>query len=268
MRALLTVLCLFLATSAAVVGVFVVRSSPDPAVVAALDERLRTILDAREFTGRIESTLETRLGRPVDSRLAEVGRLLFFDPILSLTRDNSCSGCHGPNVSFNDSKSIAIGVGNNGIVGPGRRGPHNQRRAPSIINVAFFPRLMWDSRFEALSIDPFRNDKGFSFPPPDGLSLSHMEHLLGAQAFTPVINRVEMAGNFVGDHEEMRREVTTGRRHGETQKGHCSHGIISAGSVRHRAGNPSSVLIVISERTTSDLQPSFTAFAVSGHSQR
>ena len=207
MRALLTVL--FLAALAAVVGVFVVRSSPDPAVVAALDEQLRAKLAEREFTGRIESTLEARLGRPIDPRLAEVGRLLFFDPILSLTRDNSCSGCHGPNVSFNDSKSIAIGVGNNGVVGPGRRGPYNQRRAPSIINAAFFPRLMWDSRFAAVSIDPFRNDKGFSFPPPDGLALSHMEHLLGAQAFTPVINPVEMAGSFVGDHKDMRREVST-----------------------------------------------------------
>ena len=90
MRALLTVL--FLAALAAVVGVFVVRSSPDPAVLAALDEELRVKLAEREFTGRIESTLEARLGRPVDPRLAEVGRLLFFDPILSLTRDNSCSG--------------------------------------------------------------------------------------------------------------------------------------------------------------------------------
>jgi cytochrome c peroxidase len=34
-----------------------------------------------------------------------------------------------------------------------------------------------------------------------------MDHLLGAQAFTPVINRVEMAGSFQGDAHEMRTAV-------------------------------------------------------------
>jgi len=176
-------------------------------VEAALDADLSAHLTERGFTGRVEATLEERLGRPVDPRLAEIGRLLFFDPVLSLTRDNSCSGCHGPNVSFNDSRSIAIGVGNNGVVGPGRRGPHNQRRAPSILNAAFFPRLMWDSRFIANGLDPFRNDRGFTFPPPDGAALSQLPHLLAAQAFTPVINRHEMAGSFNGSHVDMRAEV-------------------------------------------------------------
>lgn len=186
-------------------GLFSRNARVDPAVEAALNERLSSILSARDFTGRVEATLEQRLGRPIDPRLAEVGRLLFFDPILSLNGDNSCSGCHGPNVSFNDSRSIAIGVGNNGVVGPGRRGPYNQRWAPSLINAAFYPRLMWDSRFAATSVDPFRNALGFEFPEPEGLSLSHMEHLLGAQAFTPIVNRVEMAGtDFVGDNDAMR----------------------------------------------------------------
>ena len=136
--------------------------------VTALNQELQAHLDEREFTGRIESTLEQKLGRPINRDLAEIGRLLFFDPILSLSKDNSCSGCHGPNVSFNGSQPIAIGIGNNGIVGPGRVGPHNQRRAPSIINAAFFPRLMWDARFTSATIDPCDNIKGLDFPAPDG----------------------------------------------------------------------------------------------------
>jgi hypothetical protein len=31
---------------------------------------------------------------------------------------------------FGDTQPIAIGVDNNGIVGPGRTGPRNQRRSP------------------------------------------------------------------------------------------------------------------------------------------
>lgn len=190
-----------------VLGALGCSSEVDLALEAALDADLMSELTERGFTGRIEETLEDRLGRPIDPALAEIGRLLFFDPVLSLSGDNSCSGCHGPNVSFNDSQPIAIGVGNNGVVGPGRSGPRNQRRAPTILNVAFYPRLMWDSRFSSESLDPFDNSQGFTFPEPDGRALSHMDHLLGAQAFTPVINRVEMAASYEGDAHAMRAEV-------------------------------------------------------------
>jgi cytochrome c peroxidase len=174
-----------------------------------LDAKLAHDLSVNGFTGRSEELFAEMLGRPVDAGRAELGRLLFFDPVLSVTRDNSCAGCHGPNVAFNDSKSIAVGVGNNGVVGPGRRGPHNLRRAPTIINAAFYPRLMWDARFFANSVDPFNNSFGFTFPDPEGQTLSFMEHLLGAQAFTPVVNRSEMAGfDFVGDNDSMRALIT------------------------------------------------------------
>jgi cytochrome c peroxidase len=175
---------------------------------AALDRTLDSILTIRGVTGRLEERLEARLGRAVDPTLADLGRLLFFDPILSLTGDNSCSGCHGPNVSFNGARAIAVGVGNNGSVGPGRSGPHNLRRAPTLINAAFYPKLMWDGRFETLSLDPFDNHLGFSFPEPEGMSLSGMAHLLGAQAFTPVVSRMEMAGfDFPGTNDDMRAEI-------------------------------------------------------------
>jgi cytochrome c peroxidase len=188
------------------------RTGPpiDPPPEEDLNARLARQLELRGFTGRIEQTLLGRLGRAIDQDLSEVGRLLFFDPVLSLTGDNSCAGCHGPNMGFNDSRPIAVGVGNNGVVGPGRTGPHNLRRSPSVINAAFYPRLMWDGRFESLSLDPFDNSAGFAFPEPEGASLSHMQHLLGAQAFTPVVAREEMAGfDFVGDNDAMRAEVAS-----------------------------------------------------------
>ena len=182
--------------------------APPDVAEEALDARLRAELEAREFTGRVASTLEARLGRPLDPRLAELGRLLFFDPVLSLTGDNSCAGCHGPNVAFNDSRPISVGVGNNGVVGPGRRGPHNLRRAPTLLNAAFHPRLMWDGRFHSVSLDAFDGSWGFVFPPPDGSSLSHLDHLLVAQAFTPVVAREEMAGfEAPGDARALRSEV-------------------------------------------------------------
>ena len=44
-----------------------------------LDAKLAAVLAREGFTGRIESTLEDRLGRPIDPDLADLGRLLWFD---------------------------------------------------------------------------------------------------------------------------------------------------------------------------------------------
>ena len=78
-------------------------------------------------------------------------------------------GCHDPAAGFGDSQPIAIGVQNDRmIVGASRDGPRNQRRSPTIVNVIFYPSLMWDGRFFAPSRDPFDNSQGFSFPPPEG----------------------------------------------------------------------------------------------------
>ena len=46
-----------------------------------LDKTLVDELHRVGFTGRIESKLEERLGRPIDRQRAELGRLLFFDTI-------------------------------------------------------------------------------------------------------------------------------------------------------------------------------------------
>ena len=173
-----------------------------------LDARLQERLAGYGFTGRIESTLEARLGRRVDPRLADIGRLLWFDTITGLNGDNSCAGCHSPTNGFGDSQPIAIGIDSNGVVGPDRTGPRNQRRAPSVVNSGFLPRLMWDSRFESLARDPFDNRAGFLFPPPEGTSLSAEPHLLAAQAFLPVTERAEAAGfAFPGGNDDIRAEV-------------------------------------------------------------
>jgi cytochrome c peroxidase len=167
-----------------------------------LDAELQAALLSVGFTGRIESTLESRLGRPVDRDLADLGRLIYFDPIQGLHNDNSCAGCHTPAAGFGDSQSIAIGVQNNGIVGPDRTGPRNQRRAPQVINSAFFPKLMLNGRFVALSGDPFDNSAGFQFPAPEGTTRfpagdPEVRTLLAAQGHLPQTELVEMSG-FTG----------------------------------------------------------------------
>src|SRR5258706_5644051 len=151
---------------------------PAPMRDSALDRELALALVQAGFTGRIQSTLTQRLGRLVNARLANVGLLLWFATLTGLNDDNTCGGCHSPTAGFGDTQSIAIGIQNNGIVGPHRTGPRNMRRTPMALNTAFYPNLMWNSRFVALSDDPFDNGAGFLFPAPEALSLPAQPHLL------------------------------------------------------------------------------------------
>ena len=169
---------------------------------AQLDATLKSVLQQAGFTGRVELTLETRLGRPIDPKLANLGRLLFFDRSGGLHNDNTCAGCHAPATGFGDTQSISIGVQNNLVVGPDRAGPRNQRRAPSVVNTAFYPSLMWNGRFSAPSGDPFDNSQGFLFTLPEGATRFPandpvVKHLLVAHAHMPPTELVEVAG-FTG----------------------------------------------------------------------
>ncbi len=167
-----------------------------------LDAALAAVLDEAGFTGRVGTSLEQRLGRPLDPALADLGRLLWFDTSGGLHNDNTCGGCHSPADGWGDSQSIAIGVQNNNRVGPARRGPRNQRRTPSVVNTAFYPKLMWNGRFSAPSGDPFDNSQGYLFPAPEGATTFPpfdpiVSHLLIAQAHIPPTELVEVAG-FTG----------------------------------------------------------------------
>lgn len=116
---------LFLATLSAITVVVAMHSRDSRAAddySSRLDRTLIRVLREVGFTGNVEATLEARLGRRIDPALADLGRLLFFDKILGLHDDNSCAGCHTPAFGFGDSQPMAIGVDNNDIVGPSRRG--------------------------------------------------------------------------------------------------------------------------------------------------
>ena len=76
---------------------------------------------------------------------AELGRLLFFDPILSGDRRTSCASCHHPDYGMADGLQRAVGAGGHGI-GPERAGTGRElrRNTPSIFNVAYDTLHFWD----------------------------------------------------------------------------------------------------------------------------
>ena len=74
---------------------------------------------------------------PYSEEKAALGRLLFWDPILSGNKDIACVSCHHPDFGYADGLKVSLGVGGNGL-GPNRRnGIQIARNSPTIINTAF-----------------------------------------------------------------------------------------------------------------------------------
>ncbi len=80
-----------------------------------------------------------------------LGRLLFYDPILSADREVACATCHSELWGLSDGLARSVGVGGEGAVGPGRHGPNvTARNAPTLWNVAYRRGLFWDGRAHSL----------------------------------------------------------------------------------------------------------------------
>ena len=71
-----------------------------------------------------------------------LGRLLFWDPVLSGDRDVACATCHHPDFAYADGRELSLGAGSVGL-GPARidltsgRIPVVKRNSPTILNTAF-----------------------------------------------------------------------------------------------------------------------------------
>ena len=72
----------------------------------------------------------------------ELGRLLFWDPLLSGPQDVACGTCHHPDFAYADGRALSLGTGAVGI-GPDRvdrsggRIPVMRRNSPTVLNTAY-----------------------------------------------------------------------------------------------------------------------------------
>ncbi len=83
---------------------------------------------------------------PITPSKVNLGKLLYFDPILSGDNTISCAHCHHPDLGFSDGRQTSMGVHGIGI-GPDRTGGDIvARAAPSIWNAAYNPVQFWDGR--------------------------------------------------------------------------------------------------------------------------
>ena len=109
------------------------------------------------------------LDMPLDNPLTEegvsLGRMLFYEPLLSRDGTQSCSSCHRQATGFSDPSQFSVGID----------GDQGDRNAMALINIAWSPSLNWD-----------------------GSSVS-----LEDQAFEPITNVIEMHDTWLNVSDKL-----------------------------------------------------------------
>ena len=149
---------------------------------------------------------------PVDMAQVALGRMLFYDPILSGNRNISCSTCHHPRFATSDGLPLGLGEGGVGL-GPERRtDPANlpeeriPRHSPALFNLGAreFTTLFHDGRIEV----DLTKTGGFRTPMGEDMSAG-FANLLSAQTMFPVLSADEMAGHY--SENDVAQAVRQGR---------------------------------------------------------
>ncbi|MCG8421164.1 MAG: c-type cytochrome [Proteobacteria bacterium] len=91
-----------------------------------------------EFTSPARNPL-TRAG-------IELGRRLFYDPILSGNRDIACADCHRQSLAFSDGVALSTA---------GTSGKRLHRNSPTLVNLAYAKGLFWDGGARDLESQAF-----------------------------------------------------------------------------------------------------------------
>ena len=151
----------------------------------------------------------------VPSPKFRLGQMLFFDPILSGTRDVACATCHLPGRGTSDGVALSLGVRATGLAEERRAldtervHPRNtmdiwNRGHPSVRN------MFWDGRVSEIEAPVSRFQTPMMDYLPDGI-----ESVLAAQALFPLAGEEEMLGlpddrsapDLPGGHDDKLNEI-------------------------------------------------------------
>jgi cytochrome c peroxidase len=115
---------------------------------------------------------------PISADKAALGKLLFWDPILSGNKDVACASCHHPRFGYAENRDLSIGVSGIGL-GEDRRfaspnsTPFVKRNSQTLLNVAFngvdeagqydpaAAPMFWDMRVTSLETQALEPIKAF-----------------------------------------------------------------------------------------------------------
>lgn len=137
----LPLMCLWAVTSASALGLSD-RCPPSFERVADGSCELRTLYQAYariEGHGGMQTALPP-IRQGYTPQQIDLGRFLFFDPLLAADGRRACASCHQPDKGLSDGRARAAGLGDVALT----------RRTPTLWNVGFATRLFWDGRSATL----------------------------------------------------------------------------------------------------------------------
>ena len=135
---------------------------------------------------RVEVTLEVPAhfrqptippDNPLTQAKIDLGKALFFEPMLSRDSSVSCASCHLPENAFSDPRRLSLGVENR--VG--------KRQAMALVNLAYQRSFFWDGRASTI-------EEQVHFPVEDPLEMDFRmievaERLTGHSEYEPMFQR-------------------------------------------------------------------------------
>jgi len=141
------------------------------------DTQKKEVPDDSTRLAALPTDVPTPANNPTTPEKVALGRLLFFDPILSGHKDVACATCHQPEFGFAESLEISIGVNGHGM-GSKRAFrtpnaiPFVKRNSQTVLNAAFngirengrveasIAPMFWDLRakgLEAQALEPIKS---------------------------------------------------------------------------------------------------------------
>jgi cytochrome c peroxidase len=152
----------------------------------------------------LPSTPQAPGDNPTTPAKVALGRLLFWDPLLSGPEDVACATCHHPQNGYAENRDVSIGVTGIGLgssrrLAPGSSIPLVKRNSPTVLNIAFSG-----------------SDESGRYDPANAPMFWDMrKKSLESQALEPLKSHEEMRGNTYPRGEAVARVVAKLRANAE-----------------------------------------------------
>ena len=156
--------------------------------VGAVGQEAQFPVDGEHTVSALPLTQEAPGYNPTTPAKVELGRLLFWDPLLSGPQDVACATCHHPTNAYAEDRDLSLGVSGTGRGRFRRDGTLVKRNSPTVLNVAFngidasgrydpaTAVAFWDNRIRSLesqALEPLKSleeMRGDTYPEDEALA--------------------------------------------------------------------------------------------------
>ena len=163
--------------------------------VGSIDEQIASL--------QLETLPETKhpFSNPLSPAKQELGKMLFYDPILSGEHDIACATCHLPDHGYADGLDLSIGVGGvgkstNRVDNSNGRIPVLSRNSPTIVNTAFNGIISGNQNYDPLLAPMFWDGRKKSLEnqcagPPTSFNIMRGNGYAAAVTYDSILARLQ-----------------------------------------------------------------------------